>query len=56
MWDLYCGLSPGCREGSQDLLSRNGQGINAYPDGIGNGIRDGGSGRHVRELADALHV
>src|SRR5262245_49241491 len=53
---LYCGLSPRCGEGSQDLLCRNGQCINAYPDSIGNGIRDGGSGRHVGELADALHV
>src|SRR5262249_18840945 len=53
---LYYVLSPRCREGSQDLLCRNGQCINAYPDGIGNGIRDGGSGRYVGELADALHV
>src|SRR4030095_13415037 len=43
---LYCGLSPCRREGSQNLLSRNGQCINAYPDRIGDRIRNGGSGWH----------
>ena len=44
------------REGPQDPLRGNGQHINAYPDGISDGIRNSGGCRHIGELTDAFHV